>query len=54
MMATVLKPFHTSVRRFAVDDRVSPTDNLTPHTFESLAKAGYIEKLPNAKKPAKD
>jgi hypothetical protein len=54
MMAAVLKPFQTAMRRFSADDRVSPTDDLTPHTFDSLAKAGYIEKLPNAKKPAKD
>lgn len=48
MMATVKQPFTTQLRRFRAGDEVSPRDDLSPHTFESLRDAGYIEALPAA------
>lgn len=45
-MATVMKPFTTRLRRFRAGDEVSPREDLTPHTFDSLKSAGYIEALP--------
>lgn len=51
-MAVVKKPFNTRNRRFKEGDDISPREDLTPHTFEGLVDAGYIEKLPKAKKTA--
>lgn len=46
MMATVKQSFATHLRRFRAGDEVSPRDDLTPHTFDSLRDAGYIAALP--------
>lgn len=48
---TVLKQFNTRLRRFFAGDPVSPEDDLSPHTFDGLVRAGYIEKP--ARKPRK-
>ncbi|RWQ56566.1 MAG: hypothetical protein EOS82_03470 [Mesorhizobium sp.] len=53
MMALVLKAFPTRLRRFKEGDRVSPQDDLSPQSFDGLANAGYIEKLPHASKSKK-
>ena len=53
MMAKVIKPFTTKLRRFKDGDSVSPNEDLTPHSFESLTGAGYIERLPVSSKPRK-
>ncbi|MER9056422.1 hypothetical protein [Mesorhizobium sp. M0910] len=53
MMAQVLKPFSTRLRRFKEGDRVSPQDDLAPQSFDGLVETGHIEKLPIAAKTKK-
>lgn len=45
-MATVKQSFNSRLRRFRVGDPVSPTDDLSPQSFDTLVAAGYIEPLP--------
>ena len=39
----VLKPFTTRVRRIAVGDPITETDDLIPHTVESLVAGEFVE-----------
>lgn len=42
MSHQVLKPFASTLRRFAVGASVSEADDLAPHTIESLQAAGVL------------
>jgi hypothetical protein len=49
-MLKVLKAFNTQLQRFKVDDEISETADLSPHTVEGLTKGGFLSAPP---KPAK-
>lgn len=51
-MADVAKPFTTTQRRFRTGMSVSREDDLSPHTFDGLQAAGYIEDTSVEAKPA--
>lgn len=42
-MFKVLKPFNTRNRRISEGDTVTETDDLAPHSIESLAAGKFIE-----------
>nr|WMC97947.1 hypothetical protein RAR13_04320 [Aminobacter aminovorans] len=42
-MFKVLKPFNTRNRRIAAGDTVAETDDLAPHSIETLAAGKFIE-----------
>jgi hypothetical protein len=42
-MIKVLKPFTTRTRRIAADDTIAATDDLFPHTIETLLERKFIE-----------
>lgn len=54
-MAKVLKPFTTTLRKFAEGDEVSETDDLSPHAHADLADRGFIDapRPPQATRPRK-
>lgn len=52
-MADVAKPFTTTLRRFRIGMTVTPRDDLSPHTYDGLVAAGYIEDTSVEAKPAK-
>lgn len=45
LIMKVLKPFTSTLRRFPEGATVSVDDDVSPHTLESLSKAGFIEPL---------
>lgn len=47
MSATVKKPFNSHRRRYRVGDPVQSSDDLAPHSFNSLLSSEFIE-LPSA------
>ena len=52
MSTTVLKPFTSATRRFAVGDPVNAGDDLSPHSFEDLKAGKFIGTAKAADKPA--
>lgn len=43
-MAIVARSFNTFRRRWVAGETVSEADDLTPHTFDDLARRGFIDR----------